>query len=95
MQMRSQLNGLKALIDAVPTITSAQVDAVTTLPPSGAATVGVSFDGVLVHFSSGILRGETGQSGQTGTARKRWLHRTPRPARCGFTDSTQHSDHWR
>ena len=31
--MRSQLTGLQTLIEAVPTITGAQVDTVTTLPP--------------------------------------------------------------
>jgi hypothetical protein len=32
VQMRSQLNGLKAIIDAILTVTAAQVDSTTTLP---------------------------------------------------------------
>ena len=40
-QMRSQLNGLKAIIDAVPGITSVVIDSVATLPPGNAATVSV------------------------------------------------------
>ena len=49
-----------------PAFAQAVVDAVTTLNPGEAATVGVGFDGVLVHFSFGIPRGETGQPGQQG-----------------------------
>ena len=34
VQMRSQLNGLKAIIDAILTVSAAQVDSTNTLPPS-------------------------------------------------------------
>ena len=33
VQMRDQLNGLKALIDAILTVTAAHVDSTTALPP--------------------------------------------------------------
>ena len=37
VQMRAQLNGLKDLIDAIQTISAAQVDAVNTVPPENPA----------------------------------------------------------
>jgi hypothetical protein len=58
-QMRSQLNGLKALIDAVPTVTAAQIDAVTTLPASDAANV----IGTTFHLTFGIPQGPEGPAG--------------------------------
>jgi hypothetical protein len=61
-QMRAQLTGLKDLIDAVPTISGAVIDGVTTLNPSEAATVQTSFDGSDVHFTFGIPRGQEGAS---------------------------------
>ena len=65
-QMRGQLNGLKALIDAVPTITTAQVDAVTTLNPGDPATVGVSIMGSVLHLTFGIPQGVDGAQGNEG-----------------------------
>jgi len=66
VQMRGQLNGLKALIDAVPTITTAQVDAVTTLNPGDPATVGVSIMGSVLHLTFGIPQGVDGAQGNDG-----------------------------
>ncbi len=39
VQMRNQLNGLKALIDAIPIPATAQVDGTTTLPPGASGEV--------------------------------------------------------
>ena len=50
-EMRAQLTGLKDLIDAVPTITSAVVGAVDTLPPGAAATVSASITGTVLHLN--------------------------------------------
>ena len=66
VQMRSQFNGLKTLIDAVPTITNAQVDSITTLNPGESATVGVSITGGVLHFSFGIPQGAEGPQGSDG-----------------------------
>ncbi|HCN78237.1 MAG TPA: hypothetical protein DIT13_13705 [Verrucomicrobiales bacterium] len=65
-QMRAQLTGLKDLIDAVPAITSAVVDAVDTLPPDESATVSVSVTGTVLHLTFGIPQGEQGDSGPPG-----------------------------
>lgn len=59
--MRSQLNGLKDLIDAVPTITSAVVDSVTTLPAGDPAAVTASITGGVLHLSFGIPTGPAGE----------------------------------
>jgi len=64
--MRSQLNGLKDLIDAVQSVTSAQVDATTTLNPGDAASVQTSFDGASVRLNFGIPRGADGTNGSNG-----------------------------
>ncbi|MBE7495721.1 MAG: hypothetical protein HS117_12290 [Verrucomicrobiaceae bacterium] len=64
--MRSQLTSLKALIDAILTLTAAQVDDVTTLNPGDPATVAVSVTGSTLHFTFGIPRGDTGAQGQQG-----------------------------
>ena len=61
VQMRSQLNGLKSLIDAVPTITSAVVDSVTTLPAGDPAAVTASVSGGVLHLSFGIPTGPPGE----------------------------------
>jgi len=65
-QMRAQLTGLKALIDAVPTITSAHVDAVNTLFPGQPATVSVSITAGVLHVTFGIPQGATGADGPQG-----------------------------
>jgi hypothetical protein len=58
---RGQFNGLKDLIDAVPTITSAVVDNVNTLPAGDPATVVASLSGGVLHFSFGIPAGPPGE----------------------------------
>ena len=66
VQMRGQLNGLKSLIDAVPTITSAVVDGVNTLPPGDPAAVTAAVSGGVLHLSFGIPQGDTGAQGNDG-----------------------------
>jgi hypothetical protein len=68
-EMRAQFNGLKDLIDALPTgagITGAVVDAVTTQPPGTQAMVSVSLVGGELHFSFGIPEGAQGSQGSNG-----------------------------
>ncbi len=60
-EMRSQFNGLKDLIDAVPTITSAVVDNVNTLPAGDPAAVTASISGGVLHLSFGIPTGPPGE----------------------------------
>ena len=67
-QMRSQFNGLKALIDAILTLSAAQVDAVNTLPPGNPATVDLSITGNTLHFTFGIPQGNGGDAGPQGPA---------------------------
>jgi hypothetical protein len=64
--MRSQLNGLKALIDAVSGVTSAVVDAVNTLPPGSPAAVTVSVSGGVLHLAFDLPQGSDGPPGATG-----------------------------
>ena len=66
VQMRGQLNGLKDLIDAIQTISSAVVDGVNTLNPGEPATVDSTFDGTTVHFTFGIPTGNSGNDGGQG-----------------------------
>ena len=61
VQMRAQLNGLKDLIDAVPTIYGTQVDSVTTGLPTDPAGVTVSLSAGVLHFSFLIPQGVTGE----------------------------------
>lgn len=65
-EMRTQLTGLKALIDAVPTISSAVVDAVNTLPPGQSAAVSASVVGGVLHLTLDLPQGETGPAGTPG-----------------------------
>ena len=66
VQMRSQLNGLKALMDALVTVSDAQVDSTTTLPPGSPATAGVNVIGSTLHITFAIPQGETGPAGTAG-----------------------------
>ena len=66
VQMRSQLNGLKAIIDAILTVSAAQVDGVNTLPPSTPANASVSVVGNTLHFTFEIPQGQEGPMGQQG-----------------------------
>ena len=56
-EMRSQLTGLKALIDAILTITSAQVDGVNSVPPGNPANVSLSVIGNTLHFTFDLPQG--------------------------------------
>ena len=79
LPFRTQFQGLKALIDAVPAgpqgpqgiqgppFANAVMDSVTTLAPGTPATGSVSFDGTDVHFAFGIPTGPMGPSGTNGT----------------------------
>ena len=64
--MRSQLTSLKALIDAILTLTAAQVDGVTTLNPGDPAFASVSVMGNTLHFTFGIPQGNVGAQGIPG-----------------------------
>ncbi len=64
---RSQFNGLKDLIDAIPGVTSAVVDSVTTLPPGSPAVVSVSVISGTLHLSFELPRGNDGPTGAPGT----------------------------
>lgn len=64
VQKRAQLTGLKDLIDAVPAaVTSAQVDAVNTLPAGSPATVAASISGGVLHLTFGLPQGADGDAG--------------------------------
>ena len=65
-EMRAQLNGLKDLIDAVSGVTSAQVDAVNTLPAGSTASVAVSVSGTVLHLSFDLPQGPAGDPGPQG-----------------------------
>ncbi len=65
---RGQFQGLKALIDAVPGVTSAVVDSVTTLPADEEAAVSVSVVGGLLHLSFSIPEGQSGPPGEVTQA---------------------------
>ncbi len=67
VQMRSQLNGLKAIIAAILTVTAAQVDGVNTVEPSNPANAAVSVDGNTLHLTFDIPRGHDGAEGQPGS----------------------------
>jgi hypothetical protein len=66
--LRVQFTSLKTLIDAVPTITSAVVDAVNTLPPGDPAAVSVSVIGDVLHLTFGIPMGQSGPAGEVTLA---------------------------
>ena len=65
-QMRSQLNGPKALIDAIQRLTAAQIDAVNTVPAGDPAAVSVTVAGNTLRFSFDIPQGEKGDQGDQG-----------------------------
>jgi hypothetical protein len=66
--LRVQFQGLKTLIDAVPTVTTAVVDAVNTLPAGDPAEVSVSVTGGVLHLSFGIPMGQSGPPGEVSLA---------------------------
>ena len=64
--LRGQFNGLKALIDAIQSITAAQVDGVNTLPPGSPAQVNVGVSGGTLHFTLALPQGQEGVVGPVG-----------------------------
>jgi hypothetical protein len=68
VQMRAQLTGLKDLIDAIQTITAAQVDATNTVPPGDPAAVTLSVAGGTLHFTFNIPQGANGADGINGSS---------------------------
>jgi hypothetical protein len=66
VQMRSQLNGLKAIMDAILAVSAAQVDGVNTLPAGTPAQVNVSVSGNTLHFTFELPQGQEGPMGQQG-----------------------------
>ncbi len=62
-EMRSQLQGLKAIIDAILTVTAAQIDGVNTVNPGDPADVSVSVVGNTLHFTFDLPRGNDGAQG--------------------------------
>jgi hypothetical protein len=66
-EMRAQLNGLKADIDAIPGITDAVVDSVTTVGPGETATVTLAITGTVLHMSFAFPEGQPGLQGLQGT----------------------------
>ena len=67
-EMRAQLNGLKDLIDAIQTITAAQVDATNTVPPGDPAAVTLNVAGGTLHFTFNIPQGANGADGINGSS---------------------------
>jgi hypothetical protein len=65
--LRAQFTGLKDLIDAVPVLTTAQVDAVTTLPPGDPATAEASITGDTLHLTFSLPQGPQGDTGPQGS----------------------------
>jgi hypothetical protein len=64
--MRSQLTSLKALIDAIVTLSSAQVVSTSTLGAGSPATASVAVQGNTLRFSFGIPQGFQGSEGPQG-----------------------------
>lgn len=64
--LRAQFNALKTLLDAIVTLTAAQVDGVNTVNPGDPASVTVTVSGNTLHFSFDIPRGNDGAPGAPG-----------------------------
>ena len=64
--LRSQFNALKSLIDAITTLTNAEVDATNTLPPGDPANVTLTINGNTLHFTFDIPTGDPGPEGPQG-----------------------------
>ncbi len=65
-ELRGQFQGLKALIDAITTLTDAQIDATNTLPPGEPANVTLTINGNTLHFTFDIPTGDQGPEGPQG-----------------------------
>jgi hypothetical protein len=68
LSFRAQFTGLKELIDAVPTITGAQVNGVNTLPPGDPAAAGASVSDGVLHLTFDIPAGQSGPPGEVTAA---------------------------
>jgi hypothetical protein len=66
--LRDQFNGLADMIEAVPTISSAVVDAVNTLPAGDPAEVSASVMADVLHLTFGIPQGQSGLPGEVTLA---------------------------
>ncbi|WP_395715720.1 hypothetical protein [Prosthecobacter sp.] len=64
--IRDQLQALFVLINNIMTVTSAQVDAVHTLPAGSPASVAVSVSGGVLHLSFDLPQGSDGPPGAAG-----------------------------
>ena len=67
VQMRSQLHGLKDLIDAMASVNAATVDGTNTLPAGSPAVATVSVIGSTLHFTFEIPQGTDGTNGSNGS----------------------------
>lgn len=63
-EMRAQLNGLKDLIDATPTIAAVVVDSENTLAAGSPASVNANITDNVLHLVFAIPRGDDGPPGQ-------------------------------
>jgi hypothetical protein len=88
-QMRGQFNGLKALIDLLQSIATAQVDAVNTLPPGDPANVTVSVVGSTLHLTFDIPQGDAGAAGSDGAP---WRGRRSGPTGRGDAEPARRGD---
>ena len=64
--IRDQLQALFVLINAVQSISGAQIDAVNTLNPGDAAQASLTLSGNVIHFSFALPRGNDGSQGNQG-----------------------------
>ena len=64
--LRGQFNGLKAMIDAIASISGAQVDATNTLPPGSLATATAVVVSGILRLTFGIPQGVQGEQGIQG-----------------------------
>ncbi len=64
--VRDQLQALFNLINNIVTITTAQVNGVSTVNPGDPASVGLTVNGGTLHFTFSIPRGQEGVAGQAG-----------------------------
>ena len=67
-RFRAQFASLKDLIDAIQTISAAQVDVVNTVPPGDPAAVALSVAGGTLHFTFDIPQGAHGADGINGSS---------------------------
>lgn len=64
--LRDQFQGLQEMIEAVPVVSGAVVDGVTTLPAGSPAEASAVLEAGALHFAFGIPQGAEGREGATG-----------------------------